>query len=485
MDILAIAPLPAPVAPAVRDATAAAARDEGPSPFARELQRSRSEDAGSDTGSPAAPDTNRSPEARPQGSGRNPGPTQPTAQARQPRGNGPASATPQVTDPALAALGGLHDLHDPTDLSEPQLRRASDADPSLTGAEATSAFTPLLQAAQGPAAAPAAAGAEASGWLPEAPASAAPEAAPQPVSPDALGAAQPQPGAAAAAGLALAAGDVRLPPQPAAGRDAAQRSDAESTTVQATQRASIEPATDASARRPETRGATDAPERRSPLSGAGDAMGRRDSLAAQADATERLGLAATSRDAGALPRTEMPPSAAAPAPAPAGFAAELSRLTGSTPARETPASAELRLATPVTAPEFVPHVGAEIALLARNGVQEARVHLHPQELGPISVQITLEGQAAQVHLAVESAQTRQILETAMPTLAGALRDAGLTLTGGGVFEQSRQGARPDDPQTGPARSGSAADAAPDAATTASAATDARRVRVRSGLDLYA
>lgn len=480
MDILAIAPLPAPVAPAVRDATAAAARDEGPSPFARELQRSRSDDAGSDTGSPAAPDTNRPPEARPQGSGRNPGPTQPTAQARQPRGNGPASATPQVTDPALTALGGLHDLHDPTDLSEPQLRRASDADPSLTGAEATSAFTPQLQAAQGPAAAPAAAGAEASGWLPEAPASAAPEAAPQPMSPDALGAAQPQPGAAAATGLALAAGDVRLPPQPAAGRDAARRSDAESTTVQATQRASIEPATDVSARRPETRSVTDTPDRRSPLSGAGDAMGRRDSLAAQADAGERPGLAA-SRDAGALPRSEPPPSAAAPA----GFAAELSRLTGSTPARETPASAELRLATPVTAPEFVPHVGAEIALLARNGVQEARVHLHPQELGPISVQITLEGQAAQVHLAVESAQTRQILETAMPTLAGALRDAGLTLTGGGVFEQSRQGARPDDPQTGPARSGSAADAAPDAATTASAATDARRVRVRSGLDLYA
>jgi flagellar hook-length control protein FliK len=54
------------------------------------------------------------------------------------------------------------------------------------------------------------------------------------------------------------------------------------------------------------------------------------------------------------------------------------------------------------------------------------------------VQIALDGSAAQVNLAAEQPVTRQLLEQAMPALAGALRESGLTLTGGGVFEQPRE-----------------------------------------------
>jgi flagellar hook-length control protein FliK len=68
-------------------------------------------------------------------------------------------------------------------------------------------------------------------------------------------------------------------------------------------------------------------------------------------------------------------------------------------------------------------------------VQQARLQLHPQELGPVLVRIQLEGQAAQVHLAAEQAFTRQALEQALPALAGQLSDAGFTLAGGGVFEK--------------------------------------------------
>lgn len=135
-----------------------------------------------------------------------------------------------------------------------------------------------------------------------------------------------------------------------------------------------------------------------------------------------------------------PPAAAAPA-----FASELLRAhaAAGTAAASPGTATEVRLATPVPNPEFVPRFSSELAVLARDGVQEARIQVNPLELGPIAVQITLEGSAAQVHLAVDSAQTRELLEQAMPSLAAALRENGLTLTGGGVFQQTRQQGRDD------------------------------------------
>lgn len=85
--------------------------------------------------------------------------------------------------------------------------------------------------------------------------------------------------------------------------------------------------------------------------------------------------------------------------------------------------------------DFAPALGAQLNVFLREGVQHARLHLNPAELGPLTVQIQLDGAAAQVRLAAEHPLTRQALEQAMPTLAGALRESGLTLTGGGVFEQ--------------------------------------------------
>jgi flagellar hook-length control protein FliK len=127
------------------------------------------------------------------------------------------------------------------------------------------------------------------------------------------------------------------------------------------------------------------------------------------------------------------------------FAADMARAmapAGTSPAAAThPAATVLNLPTPVNTAEFVPRLSGELAVLARDGVQEARINVHPVELGPISVQIALDGTAAQVHLAVDNAQTRELLEQAMPSLAAALRETGLTLTGGGVFQQARQNAQ--------------------------------------------
>jgi flagellar hook-length control protein FliK len=128
--------------------------------------------------------------------------------------------------------------------------------------------------------------------------------------------------------------------------------------------------------------------------------------------------------------------ATVPADLPAALAAA---TAGSTPSVVSSSRAEVQLPARPGQPEFAPQLGAQLTMFVRDGVQVARVHLHPAELGPVLVQIQLDGQAAQVHLAAENPLTRQALGDALPVLAGSLREAGLTLAGGGVFEQPRQG----------------------------------------------
>ncbi|MBT9495039.1 MAG: flagellar hook-length control protein FliK [Paucibacter sp.] len=116
---------------------------------------------------------------------------------------------------------------------------------------------------------------------------------------------------------------------------------------------------------------------------------------------------------------------------------------------------QLTLSQPLTEASFAPEMAARLSVLAADGVQEARLHLNPAEMGPVSVQIIVEGQMAQVSFHAEHEQTRQILEQSLPDLAAALRDSGLTLSGGGVFQQPGEQngsaqARPD----GKAESGS-------------------------------
>jgi flagellar hook-length control protein FliK len=60
-------------------------------------------------------------------------------------------------------------------------------------------------------------------------------------------------------------------------------------------------------------------------------------------------------------------------------------------------------------------------------------------MGPVEVRIALDGNAARVLMSAEQAPTRQWLEQALPTLAAGLREAGLTLAGGGVFERAPDG----------------------------------------------
>jgi hypothetical protein len=100
------------------------------------------------------------------------------------------------------------------------------------------------------------------------------------------------------------------------------------------------------------------------------------------------------------------------------------------------ALAPISLPAPLHSPEFAQVLGAQVSVLARDGVQRAELHLNPAEMGPISVQIHLDGKDARVDFSAGTAATREVIERGLPELASALREQGLTLAGGGVFQQA-------------------------------------------------
>ncbi|MDI4633808.1 flagellar hook-length control protein FliK [Pelomonas sp. V22] len=184
------------------------------------------------------------------------------------------------------------------------------------------------------------------------------------------------------------------------------------------------------------------------------------------------------------------PNAQAPTGGPGSFAAHLQALSNprSAQAAGSGAPSTMALAQPLHSPEFAPALSARLALLAAEGVQQAQLQLNPAEMGPVSVQITVDGQQAQIAFHAVQAETRQVLEQSLPELAAALRDQGLTLSGGGVFEQSQQQAREQAQQAATGGSSMSHSGLPSDAELLSAQANNSRTpapRSQGVLDLYA
>jgi flagellar hook-length control protein FliK len=145
-------------------------------------------------------------------------------------------------------------------------------------------------------------------------------------------------------------------------------------------------------------------------------------------------------------------------------------------AGSAPPPADAAVRAPLHSPDFAPELGARVSLLAVDGVQQAELQLNPADMGPVSVQITVDGSQAQVSFHAAQAETRQALEQSLPELAAALQGQGLTLSGGGVFQQAAR----DKDHGQQAQGGEGADrgtrrgAGPVGATAAGAATPPRR-----------
>lgn len=133
------------------------------------------------------------------------------------------------------------------------------------------------------------------------------------------------------------------------------------------------------------------------------------------------------------------PSIATADPALPSFAASLQAASGHGMRAASPASAvSAGIAAPLHSPAFAPEVATRVSLLTVDGVQHAELQLNPADMGPVAVQIVLDGSQAQVSFHAAQATTRHALEQSLPDLAAALQGQGLTLSGGGVFQQAPQ-----------------------------------------------
>ena len=66
--------------------------------------------------------------------------------------------------------------------------------------------------------------------------------------------------------------------------------------------------------------------------------------------------------------------------------------------------------------------------MAAQGIKQAQVHVHPRDLGPISIHVQMDDQqAAQVHFGAGHAQARDALDQALPQLRQAFSDSGIAL----------------------------------------------------------
>ena len=80
-------------------------------------------------------------------------------------------------------------------------------------------------------------------------------------------------------------------------------------------------------------------------------------------------------------------------------------------------------------------LATHLRVLKSSGGGEARLQLHPAELGRMTVSLIMEGDEARVSFVVENSQAKQAVEVSLPRLRDLMDEAGLSLTDADVSDQ--------------------------------------------------
>ncbi len=188
-------------------------------------------------------------------------------------------------------------------------------------------------------------------------------------------------------------------------------------------------------------------------------------------------LAAPADDGGDAPDSDAPPAAvAAPDPAPfGGLATALPGALAGAPQladASSTAAGPPPMTLPPDHPEFTDALGERIVWITDSGLGEARIELHPLDLGSLTVRVQIRGDEAQIAFTAAQPATRALLQNALPQLRELLSVQGLQLLRAQV-----------DARVAPQRGGEAAFDAPHEA--GATATRVRRVGRLELVDAYA
>lgn len=91
----------------------------------------------------------------------------------------------------------------------------------------------------------------------------------------------------------------------------------------------------------------------------------------------------------------------------------------------------------IHSPQFANEAAERVKFAIGNNIQSAQIDIHPADLGPISINLHMQGQhSASINFSAAQPETRQALENALPRLRELLADAGIQLSDAQVGQQS-------------------------------------------------
>ena len=151
------------------------------------------------------------------------------------------------------------------------------------------------------------------------------------------------------------------------------------------------------------------------------------------------------------------------------------------------------LTTPVQSATWGNELVQQIKQFVLEGIGVAELHLNPQELGPIRVEIALDNKQAAIHFSAQNADTRDALNQNFARLRDSLADAGLNLQNASTgsfadsqafnfMQQQRERGTPGSNYRGSNLSNSPEDIA---SNVIGALNPSSTTRSRSGVDLFA
>lgn len=97
------------------------------------------------------------------------------------------------------------------------------------------------------------------------------------------------------------------------------------------------------------------------------------------------------------------------------------------PVPASPVTTSATISTTVGQPGWGQELGLQLAQWQQRGEHRVELHLHPAELGPLSVSLKVDDQGAQAQFFSAHGQVRQALEQALPQLREALAQQGINL----------------------------------------------------------
>jgi flagellar hook-length control protein FliK len=150
----------------------------------------------------------------------------------------------------------------------------------------------------------------------------------------------------------------------------------------------------------------------------------------------------------------------------AAFAAALSSsqaTTGPAPGAAEPAPIRLSNPWPVDHPAFPAHLAEQVGDSLLAGLDRAEITVTPPEMGPIRIELSLNGEQASVAFSAAQPDTRTAIEQSLPLLKSMLSEQGLQLADSSVGS----GYRP------PADAGAQSPAGDGAGSRGNGQTDAR------------